>query len=52
MFKKELSKYKNAKGSVQFPIDKPLPLALITKIVKYRVKENSETAITKNKKVK
>lgn len=39
-FKKELSKYKGAKGSVQFPLDEPLPLALITRIVKYRVKEN------------
>ena len=39
-FKDEISKYKLAKGSVQFPIDKPLPLNLITKIVKYRVKKN------------
>src|SRR5712692_5418774 len=39
-FKKELSHYKRAKGSVQFPIDKPLPLPLIRKIVKYKVKEN------------
>lgn len=39
-FQKELSVYKTAKGSVQFPLDTPLPLALITKIVKYRVKEN------------
>ncbi len=39
-FKKELSIYKGAKGSVQFPLDKPLPLDLITKIVKFRVKEN------------
>lgn len=38
-FKKELSKYKLAKGSVQFPVDRPMPLALITKIVKYRVRE-------------
>jgi len=39
-FKKELSVYKNAKGSVQFPIDKPLPLELISRIVKFRVAEN------------
>jgi uncharacterized protein YdhG (YjbR/CyaY superfamily) len=39
-FKKELSAYKGAKGSVQFPIDEPLPLALIRRIVEYRVKEN------------
>lgn len=43
-FKKELSVYKGAKGSVQFLLDKPLPLALITKIVKLRVKENLEKA--------
>src|SRR4029077_17560342 len=39
-FKKELSVYKWAKGSVQFPLDKPLPIGLIKKIVKFRVKEN------------
>jgi len=39
-FKDELKGYKNAKGSVQFPIDKPLPLDLISRIVKYRVEEN------------
>jgi uncharacterized protein YdhG (YjbR/CyaY superfamily) len=42
LFKKELSGYKGGKGTVQFPFDKPMPLALIQKIVKYRVKENSE----------
>jgi uncharacterized protein YdhG (YjbR/CyaY superfamily) len=39
-FKKELSIYKIAKGSVQFPLEKSLPLGLITKIVKFRVNEN------------
>jgi uncharacterized protein YdhG (YjbR/CyaY superfamily) len=48
-FKKELSEYKGAKGSVQFPIDQPLPLPLIRRIVKYRVKENLERK--QNKKV-
>lgn len=38
-FKKELSAFKGAKGSVQFPLDKPMPLALITRIVKFRVRE-------------
>ncbi len=38
-FKKELAGYKSAKGSVQFPLDEPMPLALIAKIVKFRVKE-------------
>ncbi len=42
-FKEELSEYKYAKGSVQFPHDKPLPLTLITRIVKYRVQEKSRT---------
>jgi uncharacterized protein YdhG (YjbR/CyaY superfamily) len=49
-FKKELSVYNSAKGSVQFPIDKPMPLALITKIVKYRVKENLKKASLRKKK--
>jgi uncharacterized protein YdhG (YjbR/CyaY superfamily) len=39
-FEKELSVYKGAKGSVQFPLDRPLPLELITQIVKFRVTEN------------
>lgn len=41
-FKKELSVYKNGLGSVQFPHDKPFPLDLISKIIKYRVDENSK----------
>jgi uncharacterized protein YdhG (YjbR/CyaY superfamily) len=41
-FQKELARYKTAKGTVQFPIDKPLPLDLIKRIVKFRVKENSQ----------
>jgi uncharacterized protein YdhG (YjbR/CyaY superfamily) len=39
-FKRELSRYKVAKGSVQFPINEPLPLSLISRIVKFRIKEN------------
>lgn len=38
-FKKELSAYKGARGSVQFPLDKPLPLALVGRIVKFRVNQ-------------
>lgn len=49
-FKKELSAYKGAKGSVQFPLDQPLPLGLIERIVKYRVAKNSELAKSKKKK--
>lgn len=43
-FKKELSIYLGAKGSVRFPLDKPLPASLITKIVRFRVKQNEEKA--------
>ncbi|MBP1908493.1 iron chaperone [Methanolobus bombayensis] len=39
-FKDELSGYKHAKGSIQFPIDEPLPIDLIKRIVVFRVKEN------------
>jgi uncharacterized protein YdhG (YjbR/CyaY superfamily) len=48
-FKKELSIYKNAKGSVQFPLDKALPSVLITKIVKFRRTENLQKTIKKKK---
>ena len=41
-FKKELSKYKTAKGSIQFPLDRPLPLPLIRKITEFRVRESLE----------
>ena len=47
-FKDELSIYEGAKGSVQFPIDKPLPLKLIAKIVKFRVAENIKNAEAKS----
>ena len=51
-FKKELSVYEGAKGSVQFPLDKPIPYDLISKIVKFRVKENLGNAEAKAKKTK
>ncbi|UFH52115.1 iron chaperone [Spirosoma sp. KNUC1025] len=41
-FENELSLYKGAKGSVQFPLDKPLPLDLVSRIVEYRVQQNRE----------
>jgi uncharacterized protein YdhG (YjbR/CyaY superfamily) len=44
-FAKDLSAYKTTRGSVQFPLDKPLPITLIKKIVKFRVKENDEGTI-------
>jgi uncharacterized protein YdhG (YjbR/CyaY superfamily) len=39
-FRKELAPWKLSKGTVQFPLDEPLPLPLITRIVKHRVKQN------------
>lgn len=48
-FKQELSAYELAKGSVKFPLDKPIPYALITKVVKFRVKENLEKVKSKGK---
>jgi uncharacterized protein YdhG (YjbR/CyaY superfamily) len=43
-FKEELSVYKQGKGSVQFPLDKPIPYDLISRIVKFRVQENLKKA--------
>lgn len=39
-FQEEISAYKNSKGAVQFPINQPLPLALVKKIVQFRTQEN------------
>ncbi len=46
-FKEELAAYKGGKGSVQFPLDQPLPLALVEKIVRFRVAENLAKAAAK-----
>ncbi len=46
-FEKELAAYKSGKGSVQFPLDKPLPLKVIAQIVKFRVAKNEEKALEK-----
>ena len=46
-FAKELSAYKGGKGSVQFPLDRPMPLTLINKIVKFRVKKIKERTATR-----
>ncbi len=48
-FKKELSKYEGSKGTIRFPIDRPLPLSLISRIVKFRVKKNTDKAKMKMK---
>ena len=41
-FKKDLSNYEVSKGTVRFPMDQPLPLSLVSRIVKYRIKENQD----------
>jgi uncharacterized protein YdhG (YjbR/CyaY superfamily) len=41
-FTEELSRYRHSKGTVQFPIDEPVPFELVREIVRYRLKENSE----------
>jgi len=46
-FKDELKDYKSSKGSVQFPLDKPMPTDLIKRIVKFRVIENTQTPTKK-----
>jgi uncharacterized protein YdhG (YjbR/CyaY superfamily) len=48
-FKQELSGYEGGKGTVRFPFDKPIPFDLISRIVKFRVKENLERAKAKGK---
>ena len=50
-FKEALSIYKQGKGSVQFPLDKPMPYDLITQIVQFRVQENVEKTKLKTKKI-
>ncbi len=52
VFQELLSDYKTSKGAIQFPLDKPLPVALVTKIVKYRVKETLEKVAAKAAKPK
>ena len=48
-FKKELAAYEGGKGSIRFPLDKPIPYDLISRIVEFRVKENLERAEAKAK---
>ena len=49
-FRKELSSYETGKGSIRFPLDKPIPYDLIAKIVKFRVRENLEKAAARRRK--
>lgn len=48
-FTKALSPYKTGKGSVQFPLDQPMPVRLIAKIVEWRIRENALKAAKKKK---
>ena len=48
-FKDEISIYQGAKGSIRLPIDKPMPLKLINRIVKFRVAENMKKTKGKSK---
>jgi uncharacterized protein YdhG (YjbR/CyaY superfamily) len=48
-FKVELSRWKGGKGSVQFPLNEPMPLELISRIVQFRVTQNLEKAKVKTK---
>ena len=50
VFAADLEQYNTSKGAIQFPLDKPLPVTLIKKIVKYRVQEDIEKAAAKKKK--
>jgi len=51
-FKKDLEPYEQSKGTIRFPLDQPVPVNLITKIVKFRLQENAEKAALKSKKKK
>jgi uncharacterized protein YdhG (YjbR/CyaY superfamily) len=50
VFKKELEGYKTSKGTIQFPLNKKIPLGLITKITKFRLREDSEKKKSKSQK--
>lgn len=48
-FKNELARYEGGKGTVRFPLDKPIPFGLISRIVKFRIKENEDRANKKSR---
>jgi len=50
VFKDEITEYKTSKGTIQFPLDRPIPVKLVKKIVKYRVKANQAKLKNKSKK--
>jgi uncharacterized protein YdhG (YjbR/CyaY superfamily) len=49
-FKEELAEFKHSKGAVQFPLDQPLPLELIKKMVRFRIEEDRQAAALKKSK--
>jgi uncharacterized protein YdhG (YjbR/CyaY superfamily) len=49
-FKEEIAPYESGKGTLKFPLDEPIPLKLIRKIVQFRVKENLGRAVAKKSK--
>ena len=51
-FREEIARYQGAKGSIRFPLDEPMPLDLITRIVQFRVAENLKKAEAKSRKRK
>lgn len=51
LFSKELKNYKTSKGAIQFPLDKKIPLTLVAKITKLRVREDFALLKSKQKKV-
>ena len=48
-FKKELAAYKGGKGTIQFPMDEPIPYELVTRIVKFRMKDNEARVAAKQR---
>lgn len=48
-FQEELAAYQTGKGTLQFPLDKPIPFGLISRVVKFRAKENQAKAKQKKR---
>ena len=48
VFKEKLKSYECSKGTIKFPLDKPIPAKLVTEIVKFRVRENLDKKLLKN----
>lgn len=51
-FQKQIEPYRSAKSSLNFPLDKPMPIKLIEKVIKFRIAENLKSAKVKSKKEK